>query len=76
MSLKPIKSDGWATDYYNIPDHVKDVDDMIMHFGLNWHMANILKACIRYGKKDGITKEYDLNKIDFMSARERKHLES
>jgi hypothetical protein len=37
-------------------------------------MANILKAAIRYGRKDGTSKEYDLNKIDFMSKRERKYI--
>lgn len=69
-----IKSDGWETSYYDIPDKVKDVDDLIVHFGLNWHIANILKACLRYGKKEGVTKGYDLNKIDFMLHRERKNL--
>ena len=69
-----VKSDGWATSYYDIPDHVKDLDDLIAHFGLNWHMANVLKACCRYGKKEGVTKQYDLNKIKFMVEREEKHL--
>jgi len=69
-----VKSDGWETTYYDIPEGVKDVDDLIVHFGLNWHMGNIVKACLRYGKKEGVTKEYDLNKIDFMLQRERKHL--
>jgi len=70
-----VKSDGWETAYYDVPASIKDVDDLIMHFQLNWHMANILKACLRYGKKEGVTKEYDLNKIDFMSKREREHIE-
>jgi hypothetical protein len=59
-----IKSDGWETSYYDIPAAVKDVDDM----------ANILKACLRYGNKEGTSKEYDLNKIDFMSKRERENI--
>lgn len=70
-NLKKIKSTGWATSYYDIPDHVKDVDDLITHFKLNWHMANIVKAAIRYGRKEGVSKEYDLNKIEFMAKRER-----
>jgi hypothetical protein len=70
----PIKSDGWATSYYDIPDTVKDVDDLIVHFKLNWHMANILKACIRYGRKSGVTKEYDLNKMKFMIDREKANI--
>ncbi|MHA2351232.1 MAG: hypothetical protein ACXADL_16565 [Candidatus Thorarchaeota archaeon] len=69
-----IKSDGWETSYYDIPAAVKDVDDIIIHFKLNWHMANILKACLRYGNKEGTSKEYDLNKIDFMSKRERENI--
>jgi hypothetical protein len=68
-----VKSDGWETSYYDIPDTVKDIDDLIVHFGLNWHMANILKAAVRYGKKEGVTKQYDLNKIKFMVTREEKH---
>jgi hypothetical protein len=72
--MSKVKSTGWETSYYDIPAEVKDVDDLIVHFNLNWHMANILKAAIRYGRKDGTSKEYDLNKIDFMSKRERKHI--
>lgn len=71
---KKIKSDGWATSYYDIPASVKDVDDLIMHFNLNWHMANIVKAAIRYGRKEGISKGYDLNKILFMAEREKEYI--
>jgi hypothetical protein len=73
MKTEAVKSDGWETSYYDIPDTVKDIDDLIVYFGLNWHMANILKAAVRYGKKEGVTKQYDLNKIKFMVEREEKH---
>lgn len=69
-----IKSDGWATSYYDIPNNVRDVDDLIVHFNLPWRIANILKACVRYGRKDGTTKLYDLNKILFFAEREKEHL--
>lgn len=71
---KQVKSDGWATSYYDIPNHVRDIDDLIVHFCLPWRLANILKACVRYGKKAGTSKLYDINKILFFAEREKEHL--
>lgn len=69
-----VTSDGWSTSYYDIPNHVRDVDDLIVYFNLPWRLANILKACVRYGRKDGTSKLYDLNKIRFFVEREIEHL--
>lgn len=73
--------DGWSSPVYNIPKDAKDVDDLITMLHINWHMANILKATIRYGKKamPGKSfveaKRYDLKKIIWMAQRELEALD-
>jgi hypothetical protein len=68
--------DGWSSCTYNIPEGAVDVDDLITMLQINWHMANILKATWRYGKKcmPGKSfieaKRYDLRKIIWMAQRE------
>ena len=69
-----VKSDGWKTNYYQLPENAKELQDLIEHKNMNFAMANIFKACYRYGEKDGITPLYDLNKIKFYVEREIKRI--
>ncbi len=68
------KSNGGSTDYYQIPVGTRDLDDLIDLKGMSFRMANIFKACFRFGQKDGTSKLYDLNKIIFFAEREREKL--
>lgn len=70
-----IVSDGWSSSYYDIPEHVRDLDDLIVYLGLSWHVANIMKACFRIGRKDGTSDLYDINKILWFAKRSKENLE-
>ena len=66
--------DGWSTDYYRLPEGAKEMQDLIEYRDMNFAMANIFKACYRYGHKENTSKEYDLNKIIWYAQRELKRL--
>lgn len=72
--MKKIKSDGGSSKYYFVPKWVRDINDLIHHKKMNFNVANIFKACYRYGEKDGIDREYDLNKIIFFAQRELEYI--
>jgi hypothetical protein len=66
---KKIKSNGGSTPYYVIPEHCRELNDLIEYKEMNFALGNIFKACYRFGEKDGIGKMYDLNKIIFFAER-------
>lgn len=76
-----IEHSGWSNVTYDIPAGCRDVDDLILTLQMNWHLANILKAAWRYGKKcmpgKSLTeaKRYDLEKIIWMARRELEALD-
>jgi hypothetical protein len=65
------KLTGWSSDYYELPEDAKEMQDLIEYRDMNFAMANIFKACYRYGHKENTTKEYDLNKILWYATREK-----
>ncbi len=69
-STKGIKSDGWSTRYYELPEGSKELQDLIEYKNMNFAVANIFKAAYRLGGKEGTSPEYDLNKIVFFAERE------
>jgi hypothetical protein len=71
---KKITSDGGSSDYYKIPDHCKEVDDLIVYKKMPWRIANIFKACYRWDEKEGNDMLYDANKIEWFIRREIKDL--
>jgi hypothetical protein len=66
-------SDGWSSDYYQLPIYAKELDDLIVAKKMPWHIANIFKACYRYGEKNDSM--YELNKIIWMAERHKKLLQ-
>ena len=70
-----IKSDGGSSDYYILPKHARDILDLIDHKNMRYPIANIFKACYRFGEKDGIDQRYDLNKMIFFAQRELERLD-
>lgn len=64
------QSDGWSTDYYQVPEGTKELQDLIEHKGMNFAIGNIFKACYRLGHKQGHGRAYDLNKIIWFAQRE------
>lgn len=70
---KPItnKVTGGSTpNQYALPEGAKEIQDLIEYREMNFSVGNIFKAVYRLGKKEGVTKEYDLNKIIFFAKRE------
>ena len=75
MSRDKHTSDGGSTTYYDIPEGVKDLQDLIELKNMNFSIGNIFKACYRLGQKSGQDDLYDVNKIIFFAEREKKRLE-
>lgn len=73
---RKIKSNGWSTDYYLVPEGTKEIQDLIEHKEMNFAVGNIFKACYRLGVKDGIDALYDMRKIMWYAERELKRLEN
>lgn len=69
-STTKTKSTGWSTDYYELPEGAKELQDLIEYREMNFSVGNIFKACYRLGRKDGATTLYDLNKIRWYVERE------
>lgn len=70
LENQPKKSGGWSSDYYRIPEGATELDDLIVHKNMDWHQANIFKACYRLGDKN--SEEYELDKIAWMLMRKLK----
>ena len=58
---------GSTPDQYGIPQGVTDIQDLIEHRKMSFSLANIFKACYRFGiKNDNL---YELNKIKWFVDR-------
>jgi hypothetical protein len=69
-----IVSDGGSSDYYRIPEFAEELDDLIVAKNMPWHVANIFKACYRWGEKEGNDHEYEANKIQWFATALLKHV--
>jgi hypothetical protein len=71
---KAQKLTGWSSNYYQIPESAKEIQDLIEHRDMNFSVGNIFKAAYRLGQKTGTTEEYDLEKIIWFAKREIERL--
>lgn len=62
--------EGWSTNYYELPEGAKEIQDLIEYREMNFSVANIFKAAYRMGHKKGTSRAYDLNKIIWFAKRE------
>lgn len=69
-------NNGGTTDYYAVPVNSSTLNDLIDHVDMSWNLANIFKACYRFGRKSKTDKLYDLNKIIYYANREIKKVNS
>lgn len=69
-----VKSNGGSSSYYKLPSESKELDDLIIAKNMPWHIANIFKACYRYGEKAGQDKKYDATKILWFITKELENL--
>ena len=65
-----IDNGGSTPSQYALPTDAKELQDLIEHREMNFAVGNIFKACYRLGTKDGVSAEYDLNKIIWFAERE------
>jgi predicted 3-demethylubiquinone-9 3-methyltransferase (glyoxalase superfamily) len=63
-------SNGGPTAYYDLPEDATTLNDLIEAQDMNFAVGNIFKATFRLGKKLGVDREYDLNKIIYFAQRE------
>jgi hypothetical protein len=71
-----VKSDGWATSYYELPEGCLAIQDLIEHKSMNFAVGNIFKASYRLGQKEGQDRESDLRKIIWFAERELERLKT
>jgi len=72
---RTLPPDGGPQSYYDLPNNSQTLNDLIEYksdkhwLGDSFHLANILKACWRWGIKVGIDKTYDARKIIYSGCR-------
>lgn len=69
-----VASDGGPSSYYDFPEGVTTLNDLIEHKEMPFAQGNIFKAAYRLGNKEGISLEYDLKKIEYYVKRIRAQL--
>lgn len=70
------KSDGSTADYYELPnDNPKQLQDLIAFRNMNGQVAEIFRACYRYGEVEHSEKLRDAKKMRFYADAEVKRLE-
>jgi len=63
--------DGGTTSYYQLPDGIEQLQDLIEYRGMNFAVGNIFKATWRLGSGNS-DPLYDLRKIIWFAERELK----
>ena len=69
-------NNGGKTDYYDLCKDWNDCQDIIEGKDMSWNIANIFKACFRFGNQNHSSKERDLNKIIYFTNRELKRIKN
>lgn len=60
-----IRSDGSTAKYYELPYGAKELQHLISHKDMNGQIAEIFRACYRYGEVEHSEKMRDAKKIKF-----------
>ena len=69
------KSDGSTAIYYELPLGALELQDLISHKNMNGQIAEIFRACYRYGEVEHSDMLRDAKKIKFYAEAEIKRLE-
>lgn len=71
----PKEPDGGPSAYYDFPEGMVTLNDYLEYMGeTSWkgdsfHLANIVKAATRWGRKGGTSREYDARKFIYSGCR-------
>jgi len=68
-------SDGSSADYYVLPGDARQLQDLISFRNMNGQMAEIFRACYRYGQVAHSPRIRDIKKILFYAQAELERLE-
>lgn len=71
-----ITSDGSSADYYRLPENARQLQDLISYKDMNGQIAEIFRACYRYGQASHSAKLRDAKKILFYAQAEIDRLET
>ena len=64
------KNNGGETDYWNLPENAKTINDLIEYKSMSFAQESIFKAAYRFGDKRHHSKPIrDLNKIIYYANR-------
>ena len=63
--MTKTKSDGSTAKYYELPFGAKQLQDLISYKNMNGQIAEIFRACYRYGEVEHSEKMRDAKKIKF-----------
>lgn len=69
IPMSKVASDGGPSEYYDFPEGSTTLNDLIEYKNMSFAQGNIFKAAYRLGNKEGISLEYDLNKIIYYAER-------
>lgn len=69
-------SDGSSADYYKLPSGCEQLQDLISFCDMNGQIAEIFRACYRYGRAEHSPKLRDAKKIRFYAEAEVQRLEA
>lgn len=64
------RSDGSTASYYELPDGVRELQDLISHRNMNAQIGEIFRACYRYGLVEHSEMLRDAKKIKFYAEAE------
>lgn len=70
-----LKSDGSTASYYELPDYATQLQHLISYRNMNGQLAEIFRACYRYGLVDHSSMLRDAKKIKFYAEAEIERLE-
>lgn len=65
LTIRKEKSDGSTAKYYELPYGAKELQHLISHKDMNGQIAEIFRACYRYGEVEHSEKMRDAKKIKF-----------
>lgn len=73
--LEKQSSDGSTASYYELPEGATELQHLISHRNMNGQIAEIFRACYRYGIVEHSPKLRDIKKIIFYANAELERLE-
>jgi|TARA_Y100000310_G_scaffold146443_1_gene145787 hypothetical protein len=66
---------GLGNNYYRLPPDATGIQDLIEYKNMPFGIANIFKACYRFGEKPGVSELYDAQKMKWFAERKIAEIE-